>query len=206
MTTAQVTCIGMPWIRPGFNVWLDPIYSDTIYYCTGVQHQGDPTNGAMTSLTLILGRDRKTYSSSKDTFGSMKEKSDNVMMNENIDGYSTKDFGACYDSDESFENLKAAAINYYGAEAFETVDAKDSEFHKQMYDNEDDASPTPKDIDENKIFSKSYTEAEIQSQLDSLYSGAPDTIQKRVSKLRDVMTKAQEYMDKYRILEKHTFG
>lgn len=205
MSTAQVTCIGMPWIRPGFNVWFDPIYSDTIYYCTDIQHYGDPIHGSTTSLTLILGRDRKTYSTSKDNFGSMKEQSDNVMINESIEGYKTKDFGSCYDSDESFENLKNAAINYYGTEAFETIDAKDSDFHKRIYEDGDDTSPSPKDIDGDKVFSKSYTKSEIQSQLDNLYSNSPDVIQKRISKLQNVMTKAQEYIDNYHILEKHTF-
>lgn len=206
MSTAQVTCIGMPWIRPGFNIWFDPIYSDTIYYCTNVQHQGDPSRGATTSLTLVLGRDRKTYSSNREAFGSMKDKNDNVMMNEYVDGYRTKNFGECYDSNESFENFKNAALNYYETEAFETVDARDSEFHKQVYEYCDDTSPTPKNIDSNKVFSKSYTEEEISTQLNNLYSSAPEVVKNRVNKLSDVMTKAKDYVDKYHVLEKHTFG
>lgn len=206
MTTAQVTCVGMPWIRPGFNVWFDPIYSDTIYYCTDVQHQGNPQMGTMTSLTLILGRDRSTYSSNKDAFGSMKDNSDNVLMSESTEGCKTKDFGSCYDSNDSFENAKKAALNYYSSEQFDTMDAKDSEYHKSLYVENSDESKTPDGVNPDKIFTKSYTEQEIKTQLDNLYSKAPDVVKARANKLSQVMVNAEKYCDEYHILEKHTFG
>lgn len=206
VTTAQVTCVGMPWIRPGFNVWLDPLYSDAIYYCTNVQHQGDPSRGATTSLTLCLGRSREAFINDSDRFGSFKSNSDNVFISDMKDEYRVNKFGTCLDSAESFEAVKTASENYYGTESFETVDAKDSEFHKQMYVYNADESPNPAGIDSDKIFSKAYTEDEINAQLGSLYSKAPQVVQDRRSRLKTAVRDASTYFDKYHILEKHTFG
>ena len=199
MSTAQVVCLSMPWIRPGFNVWYDPIYSDTIYYCTNVTHQGDPTNGATTELSLILGRNRENFVNSVDSFGSMKDRSDNVMMNSYVDGCRVKDFGPCVQSEEEFNNIGAAFKNYYGSPSFETMDAEDSTFHKNMYVDGDDASPMPENIDSDKVFSKSYTRDEIESQLASLYSKAPEVIKNRSKKLKGIIQKADEFMEKYHL-------
>lgn len=206
VTTAQVTCVGMPWIRPGFNIWLDPLYSDAIYYCTNVQHQGDPSRGATTSLTLCLGRSREAFINDSDRFGSFKSNSDNVFISDMKDEYRVNKFGTCLDSAESFEAVKTASENYYGTESFETVDAKDSEFHKQMYVYNADESPNPAGIDSDKIFSKAYTEDEINAQLGSLYSKAPQVVQDRRSRLKTAVQDASTYFDKYHVLEKHTFG
>lgn len=206
VTTSQVTCVGMPWIRPGFNVWLDPLYSDAIYYCRGVQHQGDPTNGATTSLSLVLGRNRQAFINDSDRFGSFKNNSDNVFISDMKDEYRVDKFGSCLASDTDFENVKKASENYYATESFETTDAKDSEFHKQMYVYNSDESPKPQCIDEDKIFSKAYTESEINEQLKSLYEKSPEVVQERRSKLKSAVKQAEEYFNKYHILEKHTFG
>lgn len=205
VTTSQVTCVGMPWIRPGFNVWLDPLYSDAVYYCRGVQHQGDPMNGATTSLSLVLGRNRQAFINDSDRFGSFKNNSDNVFISDMKDEYRVDKFGSCLASDADFENIKRASENYYATESFETTDAKDSEFHKQMYVYNSDDSPKPQYIDEDKIFSKAYTESEINEQLKSLYEKSPEVVQERRSKLKSAVKQAEEYFNKYHILEKHTF-
>ncbi len=206
VTTAQVTCIGMPWIRPGFNVWYDPIYSDAIYYCTNVQQQGTPTTGAMTSLTLVLGRNRKGYIENADRFGSFKDRSDNVFISDMKEEYRVTKFGECLTSAEAFENIKNASVNYYNEEQFETMDAKDSEFHKNIYVNGGDKSPVPENINKDKVFSGTYTEDEINKQLASMYGAAPKTVTDRISSVHSAVEKAKEYFDNYHILEKHTFG
>ena len=206
VTTAQVTCIGMPWIRPGFNVWYDPIYSDAIYYCTNVEHQGNPTTGSITSLTLVLGRNRKGYIENADRFGSFKDRSDNVFISDMKEEYRVTKFGECLTSAEAFENIKTASLNYYSEEQFETMDAKDSEFHKNIYVNGGDKSPAPENINKDKVFSGTYTEDEINKQLASMYGAAPKTVTDRISSVHSAVEKAKEYFDNYHILEKHTFG
>ena len=206
VTTAQITCIGMPWIRPGFNVWYDPINADAIYYCTNVQQQGTPTTGAMTSLTLVLGRDRKAYISDADRFGSFKDRSDNVFISDMKDEYRVAKFGECLTTLDSFENIKTASINYYNEEQFDTMDAKDSDFHKNIYVNGGDKSPAPENINKDKVFSGTYTEDEINKQLESMYSKAPDVVNSRRKQLKEAVLTAKKFFDEYRILETHTFG
>lgn len=206
VSTAQVNCIGMPWIRPGFNVWYDPIHSDAIYYCTNVQHQGDPMNGGTTVLSLLLGRSREAFINDVDRFGSLKENSDNVFISDMKEEYRVSKFGGCLDTAEAFESVKNAAINYYGSPSFETTDAKDSGFHNQMYVVNADSSPIPSEIDKDKVFTGAYTKEQIESQLSSLYSKAPIVIKNRSDQLKKVVDSAREYMDKYHILEKHRSG
>ena len=206
VATAQITCIGMPWIRPGFNVWYDPINADAVYYCTNVQQQGTPTTGAMTSLTLVLGRDRKAYISDADRFGSFKDRSDNVFISDMKDEYRVAKFGECLTTLDGFENIKTASINYYNEEQFDTMDAKDSDFHKNIYVNGGDKSPAPENINKDKVFSGTYTEDEINKQLESMYSKAPDVVNSRRKQLKEAVSTAKKFFDKYRILETHTFG
>lgn len=203
VTTAQANCIGMPWIRPGFNVWYDPIYSDTVYYCTNVQHQGDPENGGTTTLTLVLGRSREAFINDADRMGSLKDHSDNVFISDMKEEYRVSKFGKCLDSSEAFESVKNATMNYYGSPSFETVDAADSEFHRQMYVAGADSSPIPENVDKDKIFSGAYTKEQIESQLASLYSKAPIVIKNRSDQLKKVVDSARKYMDKYHVLESH---
>ena len=206
VSTAQVNCIGMPWIRPGFNVWYDPIYSDAIYYCTNVQHQGDPTNGGSTVLTLVLGRSREAFINDSDRFGSFKANSDNVFISDMKDEYRVSKFGKCLDSAEAFEAVKNATVNYYGSPSFETMDATDSEFHKNMYVTNADSSPIPENINKDKVFSGAYTKEQIEVQLSNLYNSAPDVIKNRSSQLKKVVDEARKYMDKYNLLESHRSG
>ena len=86
------------------------------------------------------------------------------------------------------------------------MDAKDSEYHKSLYVENSDESKTPDGVNPDKIFTKSYTEQEIKTQLDNLYSKAPDVVKARANKLSQVMVNAEKYCDEYHILEKHTFG
>lgn len=59
-TTASITLTGSPWLRPGFNMWLDPTGISRIYYINSVSHSGDG-NGVYTSLGLVYGRSEEQY-------------------------------------------------------------------------------------------------------------------------------------------------
>ena len=203
VTTAQINCIGMPWIRPGFNVWYDPMYSDAIYYCIGVQHQGEPINGGTTVLTLVLGRDRKAFIQDSERFGSFKNKSDNVFISEMKDEYRVASFGKCLNYPEIYDSIRNAAEKYYGSLSYETADAKDSQYHKNLYVDGADSSPVPPHVNKNKIFTGQYTKEKIKKQLSALYSEAPETVKARSSQLKSSLNGAKEYINKYNLLEKH---
>lgn len=79
---ANVQTVSMPWIRPGFNVWLDPLFIDRIYYVNSVQHMGNNQSGVFTTLGLTFGRSRKNFQKIGYQFGSLNpNRSDNVFIN-----------------------------------------------------------------------------------------------------------------------------
>ena len=82
VTVANVQTVSMPWIRPGFNVWLDPLLVDRIYYVNSVQHVGSAQGGVFTTLGLGFGRSRKKFQELGYEFGSLKPGDpDNVFIN-----------------------------------------------------------------------------------------------------------------------------
>lgn len=204
VSTASVQCLSMPWIRPGFNVWYDPLYADRVYYCMAVQHQGDPHSGARTSLSLVLGRPSSVFVNDRDRFGSLKDENWNVLISEMIDKYRVSKFGDTLDTSSEFNAVKDATKAYYSSESFETVSAEHSEFHKELYGKGVGTSPLPDSVDKNKIFSGEYTKAQIESQLAALYGNAPSVIRDRISKLKEVVAAADEYIETYHLLEHHT--
>jgi hypothetical protein len=71
----------MPWIRPGFNVWLDPLLVDRIYYVDSVQHVGSAQGGIFTTLGLSFGRSRKRFQDISHRFGSLRPGDpDNIFL------------------------------------------------------------------------------------------------------------------------------
>lgn len=105
--TCEVQIIGAPWLRPGFNVWLDPVYEDKIYYIDSITHSGNPASGAYTNLTLSYGRRRTDFLSSgkNKKLGALGD-DDNIFTK---DKYykSAKDFGTVLDSASDFNSYKA---------------------------------------------------------------------------------------------------
>lgn len=74
-SVASLTLMGAPWIRPGFNVWVDPGGLSRIYYVNSVRHQG--SNGVVqTSLGLIYGRSEEEY---KQLYNANKGKPNNPL-------------------------------------------------------------------------------------------------------------------------------
>jgi peptidoglycan hydrolase-like protein with peptidoglycan-binding domain/cell wall-associated NlpC family hydrolase len=81
VSMASINTIAMPWIRPGFNVWIDPIRVDKIFYVNSVVHQGSPA-GCYSTFNLTMGRDRNTFLNNPSVLGSLKPgQSDDVFIN-----------------------------------------------------------------------------------------------------------------------------
>lgn len=104
--TCELQTIGAPWLRPGFNVWLDPVYEDKIYYIDSITHSGSPASGAYSNLTLSYGRRRTDFLSSGKNrkLGALGD-DDNIFTK---DKYykSAKDFGTVLDSAGDFTSYK----------------------------------------------------------------------------------------------------
>ena len=106
LNIASLQTVSMPWIRPGFNIWLDPLLVDRIYYVTGVQHYGTAGGGVYTTLNLTFGRRRKKFQEGKLEFGGLQPNSSGDIFVSTMD-VTPKDFSphvltTAYD----FESLK----------------------------------------------------------------------------------------------------
>ena len=104
--TCNLQLIGSPWLRPGFNVWLDPVYDDKIYYIDSITHSGNPSSGAYTNLTLSYGRRRSDFLATEKNkkLGSIGD-DDNIFTK---DKYykKAKNFGTVLDSKSDFDSYK----------------------------------------------------------------------------------------------------
>lgn len=77
-SVASVTTLAAPWLRPGFNVWVDPGGISRVYYINSVSHQGS-AGVVQTSLNLSYGRSEDEY---KYLYGINKDKAANPFTKE----------------------------------------------------------------------------------------------------------------------------
>lgn len=112
VNTSVLTMHGAPWLRPGFNVWVDPIYTDKIFYVTSISHSGSASGGVFTTLRLIHGRHRSEFLEKKkdNNFGVLSKEDDNIFT-KNEFFKSAKDFGPVIDTKEKFDAEKKNLIN-----------------------------------------------------------------------------------------------
>lgn len=81
----------MPWLRPGFNVWIDPLAIDKVYYINSINHYGNES-GNYTNLTVSLGRRREDFVNNTNSLGGLNPgTSDDVFVNSMI--ITPKNFG-----------------------------------------------------------------------------------------------------------------
>jgi len=109
--TASLQVVAMPWLRPGFNVWVDPIGVDKVYYLNSLSHYGSAEGGVFTSLNLSLGRDRIKYTSST-TFGAMGNiNGENLFINKF--NMRSSDFGRVLESSDEFHSIKKQCVDFH---------------------------------------------------------------------------------------------
>jgi len=81
VTVASVQTMAMPWIRPGFNVWIDPVRVNKIFYVNSVNHYGN-ASGNYTSLNMSFGRRKDDFVNNANSVGGLKPgKSDDIFVN-----------------------------------------------------------------------------------------------------------------------------
>lgn len=200
VSTANYVLVGMPWLRPGFNCWVDPLYSDTIYYISEVQQQGNPTDGATTVVSLIFGRPRGEFASNSGAFGAMNDTNENVFVNTMNSEHRVKGsggdgpWGAYLEDAVAFQNVKAATEDYYGHEISGTVTANNSQFHKSMYVDGVKSAPLADNVDKGKVFNGEYSAEEIKAKIGSIYASAPAVVKERSAKLKTAVEGARKYI------------
>lgn len=96
VNVASLQAVAMPWLKLGFNVWVDPIGIDKVYYISSISYQGSAENGVYMNLGLTLGRTLSDYANGRASIASLTPgHSQNIFINQLKDGYivSRGDFG-----------------------------------------------------------------------------------------------------------------
>lgn len=148
----SVQLIGSPWLRPGFNVWLDPLYEDKIYYIDSITHSGNPVSGVYTNLSLSYGRRRSDFlkTGKNRKLGSIGD-DDNIFTK---DKYykSAKDFGTVLENEADFnkmtELLKEAYEAMNGMGVVNAEDTPQSVLYKKVGSSNDLRNPTVNVVNE----------------------------------------------------------
>lgn len=81
VTMSSMQTVAMPWLRPGFNVWVDPVRTDKIFYINNISHYGN-ASGNYTNLNMTMGRRRADFVNKKNMVGALNPgKSDDIFVN-----------------------------------------------------------------------------------------------------------------------------
>lgn len=133
---AVLTTKCMPWIRPGFNVWVAPVGVDKIYYVSSINHYGSP-DGNFSSFNLTMGRPREAFVSGKDEAGNELFGKRNPGSNENpfVESMYIKasDFGAVCNYDDVLNQCKTIYM-VNGDEKGKTLSHyRTSAFYRYLY-------------------------------------------------------------------------
>lgn len=81
VTMSSMQTIAMPWLRPGFNVWVDPVRTDKIFYINNISHYGN-ASGNFTTLNMTMGRRRTDFINKKSMVGALNPgQSDDIFVN-----------------------------------------------------------------------------------------------------------------------------
>lgn len=82
VTMSTLQTVAMPWLRPGFNIWVDPIRTDKIFYINNITHYGN-ASGNFTNLNVTMGRRRMDFVNNNGMAGSLNPgNSDDIFVNQ----------------------------------------------------------------------------------------------------------------------------
>jgi hypothetical protein len=178
-TMNLTTAIPMPWLIPGFNLWVDPEGIDEVYYIRTVSHYGSAGEDCGTSLFMSMGRDAEGFFNgdlggatkefgtiaSGGTFGSnvflSTDSASRAFFNERdvVDSFSEKNH---------YSSVKTKAVNFAlnGAAAY---NVSDDPFLKFLYDNKAKNSVGGGSCMADYDFSGEYTELHLETSIKALF-------------------------------------
>lgn len=160
----------LPFLRPGFNCWLEPTRRDLVFYITGVQHQGSYQQGTTTSVNGEFIRDPASYDSIESNIFVSQMKT------------SVSDFGEVIKKSD-MDSIRKQLDNLHNT-ADETIgDARKVPYLSQMY-----SSAVGKATDFSTSWEGEFSSDELDKAIASLYKGAPAIIVTRKNNLKKIMS------------------
>lgn len=192
--TMSLTTIPMPWIKPGFNVWVDPAGINEVYYVASVSRTGGAQHQSSTSLQLVMGRPATAFFGKEENvaFGEMSTSGSfgaGVFISKATDTALFDKAAAVrsYVSAGGYDEIISASIKHKSYED-PSYDMSDDPYMKKLFGDRTNTSinPSPRkvpDID----FNKEFTDVEAQKVLTALFSNGPDRVKTRASSIRTVI-------------------
>ena len=137
---ASMQVVAMPWLKPGFNIWVDPTGENKIYYMNNISYQGSAQGGVYMSLGLTMGRTVDAFVNKKASVGSLNPgKSGNIFISKLNKGYITADgdFGDIVGkSAKEYEDFRTMMLKFHmGVETSEAsfINGASSKFYTSLY-------------------------------------------------------------------------
>jgi hypothetical protein len=123
----------------GFNIWVDPIGIDRVYYVSSIAFQGS-ADGVYTNFGLTMGRTLSDFVSGKASIASMNPgSSPNIFINQLAAGYKVSDgnFGEIVGKTaDAYTSFKTTALKFHmGIDTSEgsLINASASKYYQTLY-------------------------------------------------------------------------
>lgn len=176
VTIPLSTCL--PFLRPGFNAWLEPTRRDSVFYITRVSHIGSFGNGSTTTVNGGFVR-------SPNSFDDME---DNIFVGETK--ARAADFGEVVEKKEM--NALRKELKALHDRSDEIVgDARAIPTLSKLY-----SSAKGKETEYTTMWSSEYTANQLEDKLSALYKKAPSVVADRKKKLLEIVKESNEFFKK----------
>lgn len=174
------TCL--PFIRPGYNAWIEPTRSDVVCYITAVQHQGSFQNGCRTSLSGGFVRQSTNY----------QDVDSSIFIGETLADSSV--FGETANSTE-MQKIKAELEEMHKQGV--TGEAQDFSVLNKLY----------KSMNGNSLYTtkwnKEYTRAEISSIIKGDFKKSPSVVKERKGEVKKAFDESKDMFLKFLLMTKN---
>lgn len=160
---ASMQLISMPWLRPGFNVWVDPLNLNKVYYINTINHYGNES-GNYTTISVSMGRKLEDFIGNTQSIGGLKPgQSDDIFVNQLL--ISPENFGAICNYDEIKKLVKAFYETDKGTikEFF-----SNNPYFKYFYNNENQGSKFETEFAPQTVTTASSATVDVAPSLDRL--------------------------------------
>lgn len=176
VTVTLSTCL--PFLRPGFNAWMEPTRRNAVFYITHVAHQGSYGNGSFTTVTGAFVRDPKTYDSIEA----------NIFLG--TSNSKASDYGEVI-AKTDMDSITAELKTLHDDSNEVIGDARVIPTLSKIY-----SSAVGKDTPYTTIWNGEYTSAELDSKIATLYQSAPKVVQTRKAGFKTIITDAADFFTK----------
>lgn len=172
----------LPFIRPGYNAWIEPTRTDIVCYVTGVSHQGSFQDGCTTNINGGFVRSPKNYRDIDSSIfvGETRATSDSfgeVLMDNEMQGV-RDELNAMHDKELVGEAHEFSVLN-----GLYSSMNKNNEFTTQ--------------------WNEELTAEEVDKRINQLFSGAPSVVKERMAETALAIEKSKEIFVEKLLYMKH---